>query len=319
MPVAAEDDSSLPTSDSAPGRTLLPGEIFHVCIMPCFDKKLEASRRDFEDDETHVRDVDCVLTTGEIVELLRTHGATSLDTIPETDLRGPRDDDDGGGDADKEGGGEEEEDADDPLRILRSVSADGTFLRAPVVENAGSGGFLDFVLRRVARERFGVTMASPLPFVAGRNADFREVSLVVDGEPVLRFALAYGFRNIQTVVNKLKRGKSPYDFVEVMACPSGCLNGGGQATPEAPSTVAGAESRDDAEESARTFDARAASKASVEHVRTLLEARTQRDPRVDRVYRDFLGGAPGSETARAWLHTRYHAVAPMASSLAMKW
>ena len=44
----------------------------------------------------------------------------------------------------------------------------------------------------------------------------------------LRFAYAYGFRNIQNIVQKLKRNKCDYDFVEIMACPSGCVNGGGQ-------------------------------------------------------------------------------------------
>lgn len=54
-----------------------------------------------------------------------------------------------------------------------------------------------------------------------RNNDFREVTLEVEGETVLRFALAYGFRNIQNLVQKVKRGKSPYHYIEVMACPSG--------------------------------------------------------------------------------------------------
>ena len=53
----------------------------------------------------------------------------------------------------------------------------------------------------------------------------------VNGEVVLKFAAAYGFRNIQNLVQKMKRGKCPYQFVEVMACPSGCLNGGGQLKP----------------------------------------------------------------------------------------
>jgi iron only hydrogenase large subunit-like protein len=48
---------------------------------------------------------------------------------------------------------------------------------------------------------------------------------------VLRFAQAYGFRNIQTLLRKVKPGLSPYDYVEVMACPSGCINGGGQLPP----------------------------------------------------------------------------------------
>lgn len=54
-----------------------------------------------------------------------------------------------------------------------------------------------------------------------RNPDFREITLEHDGQVVLKFAIANGFRNIQNLVQKLKRGKAAYDFVEVMACPSG--------------------------------------------------------------------------------------------------
>ena len=45
---------------------------------------------------------------------------------------------------------------------------------------------------------------------------------------MLRCALAYGFRNIQTLLRKIKQGVCQYDYVEIMACPSGCINGGGQ-------------------------------------------------------------------------------------------
>lgn len=58
-------------------------------------------------------------------------------------------------------------------------------------------------------------------FLFLRNKDFQEVTLEKDGVVLLQFALAYGFRNIQNLVQKLKRGKSPYHYVEVMACPSG--------------------------------------------------------------------------------------------------
>ena len=54
-----------------------------------------------------------------------------------------------------------------------------------------------------------------------RNQDFQEVTVEVNSEPVLKFALAYGFRNIQNIVQKIKRKKLSYHFVEVMACPSG--------------------------------------------------------------------------------------------------
>ena len=61
-----------------------------------------------------------------------------------------------------------------------------------------------------------------------KNADFREVSLERDGNTVLKFAIANGFRNIQNLVQKLKRKRCEYDFVEILACPSGCVNGGAQ-------------------------------------------------------------------------------------------
>ena len=61
-----------------------------------------------------------------------------------------------------------------------------------------------------------------------KNADFREVVLEKDGKTLLKFAIANGFRNIQNLVQKLKRKRCDYDFVEVLACPSGCVNGGAQ-------------------------------------------------------------------------------------------
>lgn len=59
--------------------------------------------------------------------------------------------------------------------------------------------------------------------VFNRNQDLQEVTLEKEGKVVLRFAIANGFRNIQNLVQKLKRGKCTYDYVEVMACPSGMV------------------------------------------------------------------------------------------------
>lgn len=85
---------------------------------------------------------------------------------------------------------------------------------------SGAGGYLEHLFRHAARELFGVTVDA-IPFTTGKNPDFREAVLEVDGQPVLRFATAYGFRNIQNFVRKVKGGKNPYHFVEIMACPSG--------------------------------------------------------------------------------------------------
>lgn len=54
-----------------------------------------------------------------------------------------------------------------------------------------------------------------------KNSDFKEVCLIINGETKLKFAIAYGFRNIQNIVQKLKKKSCPYQYVEIMACPSG--------------------------------------------------------------------------------------------------
>ena len=121
---------------------------------------------------------------------------------------------------------------------------------------SGSGGYLDYVFRSAARELFNVQINDePLEFkvikyavslyhvenlltdVSRRNQDFRETVLTVDAQVRLRFAYAYGFRNIQNIVQQLKRNKCDYDFVEIMACPSGCINGGGQIRSSSSNTV----------------------------------------------------------------------------------
>jgi Iron only hydrogenase large subunit, C-terminal domain len=69
----------------------------------------------------------------------------------------------------------------------------------------------------------------PLELARVRGADLQEVAVPVPaGAPPLTGALVYGFRSIQNLVRRIKRGECKYAFVEVMACPGGCLNGGGQ-------------------------------------------------------------------------------------------
>lgn len=87
-------------------------------------------------------------------------------------------------------------------------------------ESSGSGGFSDHIFKYAAKELFGMDVTH-LEYKNLRNPDFREIVLERDGQLLLRFAVANGFRNIQNLVQKLKRGKSSYHYVEVMACPSG--------------------------------------------------------------------------------------------------
>ena len=87
-------------------------------------------------------------------------------------------------------------------------------------ENSGSGGFSDHIFKYAAKKLFDKDI-DVIEYKNLRNSDFREVILENNGAIVLRFAIANGFKNIQNLVQKLKRGKSNYHYVEVMACPSG--------------------------------------------------------------------------------------------------
>jgi iron only hydrogenase large subunit-like protein len=182
---------------AAAGSTALPpNKVYHVAVMPCYDKKLEASREDFYSDVFQTRDVDCVITTGELETMMQDRGVTEWGELPEVAV--------------------------DTL----APGLDST-AGAAVHGGGGSGGYLEYVFRRAARELFGVEDAA-IEYESRRNPDFREVKLTVDGDVKLRFASAYGMKSIQTVMRQVKRGTCKFHFIEIMACPKGCNNGGGQ-------------------------------------------------------------------------------------------
>ncbi|KDO30099.1 hypothetical protein SPRG_05290 [Saprolegnia parasitica CBS 223.65] len=249
--------------------------VYHATVMPCYDKKLEASRNDFLDAATETRDVDCVLAASEVLDML-VEANVDLAALPDAVLT--------------------------PDERLWSGVAD-THLVGATEGEIGAGGYLEHIFRFAAKELYNVDVEGPLPYVQGRNADFREVSLVVDGKEVLKFALAYGFRNIQTVLMKIKRNKCPYQFVEIMACPGGCLNGGGQVKPESAE----------------------ANKALVEKVYATFRDRTLRAPSANpacaQLYATYLDDTPFGQKARSVFHTRYHAVPKLelANPFGIKW
>lgn len=176
-------------------RSLNLGDVYHFSIMPCFDKKLEASRD---------TDVDLVLSSVELERLIPHHFKSG--DLPPPGVLGDE---------------------------LSGISWLTTGMGVPVMHNAGSGGYLEYIFRNAAMTLYEVDLTDkPLDYkTSKRNPDFQEVTLEVNGEVCLRFARAYGFRNIQNLIRKLKRSSIKYDYVEVMACPSGCVNGGGQLPP----------------------------------------------------------------------------------------
>ncbi len=245
-----------------------PARLYHVTLMPCFDKKLEASRADFADTETGVRDVDLVITTVELEQLM-----DKKDFDFSNSQRTP---------------------------LYNAFLSDDDSTELFGHEGSGSGGYAEHVLRWAAEHlREGLEEdGKGIEFKAGRNPDLLEASV---GK--LHFAVANGFRNIQNLVQKLKRGRRcPYHFVEVMACPAGCLNGGAQLKE---SSGNGRSPR----ETAAKLEMR---------LRELKMRRPEDNPQVLWMYREWLDGED-TDKAKKELYTDYHEVEKMNSSLAIKW
>jgi len=285
-----------------------PESVFHCTVMPCYDKKLEASRSDFYDELTRSSDVDCVLSTAELVQLIDeqlTRGSAAVHAL--------------------QAAGEQ---ATDALRAAVVREARSRFNQLPLSavspcspltnvasledqtplgeDQQGSGGYLEHALRHAAARLYG---GAEIREQVGRNRDLREYWVEVDGERRLHCAQVYGFRNIQTLLRKMKakskRVRCDYLLVEVMACPSGCLNGGGQPRPRA---ELGEDARDTLERVRRA------------HATGLSPQPTPHQQVIDRLYAEWIGDRPGSSRARALLHTVYHAVLDDPSNpLAIKW
>lgn len=186
-----------------------PEELFHVTVMPCYDRKLEATRPEFRHATAETPHVDCVLTTGELVSMLDAEGKSLAEVEP--------------GALDTLFG---EEGAEGPAH--ERLWGPGR----PGGPDGAVGCYLEAVLRHAAHELFGVDVRE-VTYSTLRNKDMWEARVERHGEVLLRFAGACGLRNVQNVVAKLRRGRLPYHFVEISACPSGCLNGPGQPGAQA--------------------------------------------------------------------------------------
>ncbi|CAG9971373.1 unnamed protein product [Clonostachys byssicola] len=218
-----------------------PSRIWHLSVMPCFDKKLEASREELTDSIWNgdgnpgrgVRDVDCVITSKEVLMLAESRGVSLFDmpkSKPTSDAQS----------------------SPFPDPKLRAFLFPSGGLRNPSPSAGSSGGLLYHVLQAKAAQIPG----SEIQITRGRNIDVVEYSVCQNGETVFKAARYYGFRNIQNLVRRLKParpsrmpGGKPFgsarrptgktsslehSYVEVMACPGGCTNGGGQIKVDDP-------------------------------------------------------------------------------------
>ncbi len=160
-----------------------------VSIMPCIAKKFECSRHEFSKNGN--RDVDYVLTTRELGKLIRESG-TNFDALPDGDF-------------------------DQPL---------GASTGAGLIFGT-TGGVMEAALRTAADWYTG-TNIDHIDYKGVRGMEGIKAATVRMGNVDVRVAVAHTLGNARKLFNEVRAGKSPYHIIEVMACPGGCLGGGGQ-------------------------------------------------------------------------------------------
>jgi len=170
-------------------------DLYHVTVMSCYDKKLEASRNTTLMEDQQNREVDCVLASSEILKLIMDQHI-NFEALPETPLI--------------------------QLQYL-NIDANGELCG---MQGGTSGGYLEFIFHYAAMKIWNKTVDT-INYTTVRN-DHIEISLEINGQKVLKFARVNGFRHIQNIVRRIKQKTCEYDFIEIMACPGGCTNGGGQ-------------------------------------------------------------------------------------------
>ncbi|MCX6549588.1 MAG: NADH-dependent [FeFe] hydrogenase, group A6 [Acidobacteria bacterium] len=230
-----------------------PSRIYSVAIMPCTAKKFEAGRPEMGRDGH--QDIDAVLTTRELAELIRMHGL-DLATLPP--------------DA-----------ADTPFG--ERTSAGKIF--------GASGGVAEAAVR-TAQFLLTGQAGDPPKVQALRGMDgVKEFRTTIAGREIVVAAVS-GLGNARKLLEQVRAGRQDIHFIEVMTCPGGCINGGGQPRAAAPEAV----------------KARMQALYAIDRDATLRAS--HQNPGVQRLYAEFLE-KPLSHRSHELLHTSYEARQPV--------
>ncbi|WP_019912898.1 NADH-dependent [FeFe] hydrogenase, group A6 [Paenibacillus sp. HW567] len=230
-----------------------PHNIVVVSIMPCTAKKFEGAREELSHEG--LQDVDRVLTTRELAGMIKEAGIDFVNLKDEA--------------------------FDNPI---------GEGSGAGVIFGA-TGGVAEAALRTVFEVLSGKELDT-IEYTAVRGMDgIRENIIELPNGRKIRTAVAHGLGNARTLMEAIKRGEQSYEFIEVMACPGGCITGGGQPIVDA-----------------RTSERIDIKAERAKAIYTEDEAQTVRkshhNPYIKALYEEFLG-APNSHLAHELLHTHY--------------
>lgn len=230
-----------------------PKKMFVVSVMPCIAKKFERQREEMKNEE--LDNVDAVLTTRELARMIK---QANIDFVELADSE-----------------------FDDPMGEATGAGAIfGT-----------TGGVMEAALR-TAYETITGKELKKLDFEAVRGEEGIKKATVKIGDNEVKVAVANGLANAQKIMEEIKSGKAEYQFVEIMACPGGCVMGGGQPIKT---------SKQRSEYDIRKL--RAECLYDIDEKSTI--RKSHENPIIKKLYKEFLE-EPGSHKAHELLHTTYH-------------
>ena len=229
-----------------------PSKIFVVSIMPCIAKKYEITRPEMEEDG--LRDVDCVITTRELARMIKQKDL-DFNSLEESNF-------------------------DDPMGEATGAGAIfGT-----------TGGVMEAALRTAADLLEGTDLKE-IEYTQVRGEKLlKEAKLNIAGKEI-KIAVVSGLKTARKIMNDVKNGKSKYDFIEIMACPGGCIMGGGQPIKSSKTRW-----------TTDVRKARADSLYSIDEKKAI--RKSHQNPVLIQIYKEFFE-KPGSEKAHKYLHTDY--------------
>ena len=154
-----------------------------------------------------------------------------------------------------------------------------------------TGGVMEAALR-TAYEKITGKELEKLEFEEIRGKKGIKKATVQMGKNEIKVAVAHGLANAKTILEEIKAGKADYQFVEIMACPGGCIMGGGQP-------IVSSKTRNDID----VRETRAAALYKIDEKSKI--RKSHENPSIKKLYEEFLE-EPGSYRAHKYLHTTYH-------------
>ncbi len=229
-----------------------PAKIFVVSVMPCIAKKFERTRDDMQG--AGYDDVDAVLTTRELARMIKQAHINFVDL--------------------------EDSKFDSPMG--EATGAGAIF--------GVTGGVMEAALRTV-QEKVTGNAFEKLEYESIRGMDgIKRAEVDMNGTKV-KVVVASGLKNAQIIMEEIKSGKADYQFVEIMACPGGCIMGGGQPI------------RTSKERSTIDIRGKRASALYSIDEKSIIR-KSHENPVVKKIYEEYLG-EPGGHKAHELLHTTY--------------